>query len=158
MWGKVTKKVSYEDATKWYNDCNPPYPKYHPGDWFAYQDICHEDCTEHVYLCAEPCIAKGYPIAAHVEGGYYTDGSYYAKCSSLENIHPTKDRHKKTQWQADRDECLQDTYENVKRKHFWSSIGSWMNDSKAYYKECIKEKGYDTERLRNANKKSEGVS
>lgn len=158
MYSCGPKELSYEEATKWYNNCQP-HPKYHPGDWYAYQDICHEDCTEHGDLCAQPCIAKGYPIATHVEGGYYTDGSYYASCpNTFGNIHPTKDKYVKTKWQTDRDECLQNTYENVKRKHFWSTNQSWMNHSKEYYKGCIKVKGYDIEKLKNANKKSEGVS
>ncbi len=29
-----SKKITYEDATKWYSSCTT-HPKYHPGDWLA---------------------------------------------------------------------------------------------------------------------------
>ena len=114
------KTVSYEKATKWYSGCNP-HLSYHPGDWYAVEDECHKECMENwVYMCATPCVELGYPIAEHVEGGYYSDGSYYATCENVfENIHPTRDKYEKTQWQKDRDECMKLTYDNVK-PNFWN--------------------------------------
>jgi hypothetical protein len=144
------KSVSYEDATKWHNDCFP-YLQYHPGDWYAVEDECHEECTEYKDTCAKWCIEMGYPIAEHVEGGYYSDGSYYASCENLfENIHPTGNKYEKTQWQKDRDECMELTFENVKltwwdRKH--RSHNRWLKratspQAEYYYKSCLRERGY----------------
>jgi hypothetical protein len=88
-------------------------------------------------------------MAMHVEGGYYADGSYYATCMNpFENIHPTKDKYEKTQWQKDRDECMQLTYENVKQG-FWSRkpnqphfYAKWLKRAKKYYQGCMRERGY----------------
>jgi len=39
--------------------------------------------------CISGCIEKINPMATHIEGGYYSDGSYYAMCMNpFENIHP----------------------------------------------------------------------
>lgn len=176
------KKVKYEDATKWYNDCIP-HPGAHLGDYYAYIEICTEECknvvdednatspakeetpdtpmdiygveTGDIYAerirkmtCIYGCFDKIHPMAMHVEGGYYTDGSYYAMCQNpFENIHPTKDKYNKSKWQKDRDECMELTYENEKPS-FWSRertqlfYGKWLNRAIKYYRACLDEKGY----------------
>jgi hypothetical protein len=134
-------KPTYEGATKWYSEC-VPHRRYHPGDWVAVQDECHKDCTEHFYNCVKPCIEKGYSIAEHLEGGYYSDGSYYATCNNIfENIHPTRDKYEKTQWQKDRDVCMELTFENVKLT-WWVFKNKSMRRAKNYYKSCLRERGY----------------
>ncbi len=135
---------NYEDATKWYSEC-VPHRRYHPGDWVAVQDECHKDCTEHFYNCVKPCIEKGYSIAEHLEGGYYSDGSYYASCENLfENIHPTGNKYEKTQWQKVRDECMELTFQNVKLTLWYRGVfkNKWMKRAKKYYQDCLNEKGY----------------
>jgi len=95
-----------------------------------------KSCSNSLQDCKFACIEKGHPIgdiAEHVEGGYYSDGSYYAMCKNpFENIHPTKDKYKKTKWQKDRDECIKLTTENVKA--FFSFH--------KYYRECLIKRGY----------------
>jgi len=178
------KKVSYEDATKWYSECIL-HPSSHLGDVYAYWDMCTKECKskinanndstslpnessqdsgsigwkreiDKIYAmrinklsCIRGCIEKINPIAMHIEGGYYSDGSYYAMCfNPFENIHPTKDKYEQTQWQKDRDECMQLTYENVKQG-FWSREPSqgyfyakWLKRANKYYKGCLRERGY----------------
>jgi len=168
------KTVSYEKATKWHSECNP-YPGYHPGDYYAYEDVCLEECKGTVNcdkdstslpneshwdysscarswnICKNTCIHKKHPIAVHVEGGYYSDGSYYATCvNDFENVHPTRKKYEKTQWQKARDECMELTFKNVttwwkrNRRHLFLewSYQKWLKRAKKYYKSCLKERGY----------------
>ena len=100
------------------------------------ETLCFEECKsgyKNIDVCRFECIEKGHPvgdIAEHIEGGYYSDGSYYAKCSyPFENIHPTKDKYEKTKWQKDRDECI-------------DLISEISARSPYYYRRCLKEKGY----------------
>ena len=100
------------------------------------ETLCFEECKsgyKNIDVCRFECIEKGHPvgdIAEHIEGGYYSDGSYYAKCSyPFENIHPTKDKYEKTNWQKDRDECIDLVSEISARSPY-------------YYRRCLKEKGY----------------
>jgi hypothetical protein len=72
-------------------------------------------------------------MAVHVEGGYYSDGSYYATCYAVfENIHPTKDKYIKNKWQKDRDECMELAFER----------GAGLVRTYKYYRQCLKEMGY----------------
>jgi len=167
IYACTPKPKSYESATKWHTECNP-FPNYHLGDYYTVEDdfineakgcgpecskkyMCSEgrgyaSCVQNTNSCIKSCyeeIAKAHSIAIHTEGGYYSDGSYYAGCHPLyfSNIHPTADKYKKTKWQTDRDECMKLTSENVKKKVLqteWSFIGRAKN----YYKSCLKERGY----------------
>lgn len=108
--------------------------------------------------CKYKCLQREYPkpdIATHIQGGFYSDGSYYKageqKCTygygGFENVHPTKDKYEKTQWQKDRDECMQLTSENVKcsfmnTRRSTTSPDSYFSLSKKYYRECLSERGY----------------
>lgn len=164
------KKVSYEDATKWHSDCYP-HPEHHPGDVYATESggiynhtehrgidetLCFEECDssyKSIEACRFECMEKGHPIgdiAEHIEGGYYSDGSYFAMCNNpFENIHPTKDRYEKSKWQKDRDECMKLTSENVKH-NYWKEAGmkevgasyGFFNPWSKYYRECLHERGY----------------
>ena len=110
-----------------------------------------ESCSDSLRACRFECTEKGHPIkdiAEHIEGGYYSDGSYYAICESLyKNIHPTRDKYKKTQWQKDRDDCVQLTYENLKPS-FWEQIDTnsgglkFHKRAKKNYRACLNERGY----------------
>jgi hypothetical protein len=96
-----------------------------------------KSCSEKLRDCIFECIEKAHPlgdIAEHIEGGYYSDGSYYARCrNAFENIHPTKDKYEKTKWQKDRDECMELTY----------ARGFQKNPTPVkYYRQCLKERGY----------------
>ena len=96
-----------------------------------------KSCSERLWACKFECIEKGHPIrdiAEHIEGGYYSDGSYYAMCRNpFENIHPTKDKYEKTKWQKDRDECMELTF----------ARGAQRNPTPVkYYRQCLKERGY----------------
>jgi len=108
-----------------------------------------ETCNELLRACKFKCIEKGHPIgeiAKHIEGGYYSDGSYYATCKSDNpnlylNLHPTNEKYEKTKWQKDRDECMKLTIENVKPS-FWEKLSSTELHEPKYYKECLNERGY----------------
>jgi len=109
-----------------------------------------KSCGERLQACKYECMEKGHPIgdiAEHIEGGYYSDGSYYAICTDkydpFLNIHPTKDKYEKTKWQKDRDECIKLTFENVKTS-FWNQRETRrvLNRSIKYYRECLNERGY----------------
>ena len=93
----------------------------------------------------------------HVKGGYYSDGSYYAGCMNpFENIHPTKDKYERTQWQKDRDECMELTYQNIEQG-FWSReyfYAKWLNRAKKYYRDCLRERGYNIENLKSVTSSS----
>ncbi len=175
IYACAPKPKSYESATKWHSDCKT-YPEYHPGDYIQAEDdfenaikeggcvsecrkkyVCSEgrgyaSCVQNRNSCATSCyeeIAKAHSVAFHIEGGYYSDGSYYAGCNPLyfSNIHPTADKYKKTKWQKDRDECMQLTFENVKPPTLWEirveeGIPKYEIRSKDYYKNCLKERGY----------------
>jgi len=182
---KKVNEVSYEDATKWHSNCDP-YPNFHPGDWYAYEDICAKKCnvtivpgiafhelleertslpsessrdssssiygveSEEMYTerinelkCIRSCIENIHPIATHVEGGYYSDGSYYARCRyKFENIHTTRNKYQKTQWKTERDECMQLTAVQIKQgfckdtssTEYWKCV-------KRFYRECLNERG-----------------
>ncbi len=95
-----------------------------------------KSCSNSLQDCKFECIEKGHPIgdiAEHVEGGYYSDGSYYAMCNKpFENIHPTKDKYEKTKWQKDRDECMKLTTETETQ----------LRPSRKYYRECLIKRGY----------------
>ncbi len=167
-------KPTYEDSTKWYSDCNPHpgyHPgdilAFEPGideilcaEECADKYKCHnalpnessrsenvkreKSCAESLYACKFECVEKEHPMAVHVEGGYYSDGSYYATClNPFENIHPTKNKYEKTKWQKDRDECMELTSKNIK-PNFWNQRGTprFFNRSKKYYQGCLKERGY----------------
>jgi len=59
--------------------------------------------------CPYTCMDEKYKsasIATHIEGGYYSDGSYYEHSDPtyFKNLHPKKEEYKKTKWQKDRDE------------------------------------------------------
>jgi len=143
---------SYESATKWHSECYPPYRDYHPGDMYTVEDDfinecnrecikkldCNESsaaplsyesereldyCVKNINPCIISCILKAHSIAYHIEGGYYSDGSYYAGCQPFyfSNIHPTAEEYKKTKWQSDRDDCMKLTSENVKPS-WWGGI------------------------------------
>jgi len=113
-----------------------------------------KSCSERLWACKFECVEKGHPIgdiAEGIEGGYYTDGSYYSTCKSDKsnpflNLHPTNDKYEKTNWQKDRDECMKLTYDNIK-PNFWNQTGTprFFNRSKKYYRECLNEKGYSIE-------------
>jgi len=96
-----------------------------------------KSCRKRFVDCRFECIEKGHPmgdIAQHIEGGYYSDGSYYATCDVIfENIHPTKDKYEKTKWQKDRDECMELTFERG---------AEWNPSPVKYYKQCLKDRGY----------------
>lgn len=160
----------YKDATKWYDDCSP-YPRYHPGDFVPVRDQfitywrdkgnrCIKECIKTSWCpkgrgeisclqnrgCGEQCYKKfkySDSIALHIEGGYYSDGSYYAGCKPFyfKNIHPTSIKYKKTKWQTDRDDCMKLTSENVIRGR-WQTEWSYDQRSINYYKDCLKERGY----------------
>lgn len=133
------------------------YPRcYHPGDWAWAQDdyekICVPECKEQQDndSCKKACISKlGYYLAKRVEGGYYSDGSYYIGSYPYRfaNVHPTRDKYKKTKWQKERDECMQLTFENVKATYWESGRHRWdvkryYERGKDYFKNCLKERGY----------------
>ena len=113
-----------------------------------------KSCSESLWACKFECIEKGHPIgdiAEGIEGGYYSDGSYYSTCKSDKsnpflNLHPTNDKYEKTKWQKDRDECMKLTFENIK-PNFWNPTRStpFINRSIKYYRECLNERGYSIE-------------
>jgi len=96
-----------------------------------------KSCRERLRDCEFECIEKGHPIgdiAEHIEGGHYSDGSYYARYwNPFENIHPTKDKYEKTKWQKDRDECMELTFERS---------AQWKVTLVKYYRECLNDRGY----------------
>jgi len=151
-----------------------PYTKYHPGDYIKAEDdfenaikeggcvsecrkkyVCSEErgyasCVQNRNSCIKSCneeIIKAHSVASHIEGGHYSDGSYYAGCHPLyfTNIHPTADKYKKTEWQTDRDDCMKLTSESVKPS-FWTktNVGytDFLKSANGYYKSCLKERGY----------------
>jgi len=147
--------LSYEELTKWGGgDKCDTYPQcYHYGDWAWAQDdyekICVPECKEHQesISCEKACISKlGYSLAEQIEGGYYSDGSYYmgSHFYRFANVHPTRDKYKKTKWQKDRDECMQLTFENVKLSYWEETIHfkRYVKRGKDYFKSCLKERGY----------------
>jgi len=158
------KPKSYEVAVNWFNPsyCNP-YLKYHPGDYIKAEDDfinvfikesgCGSDCRKELLksddIFDQEEIAKP-SVAYHIEGGYYSDGSYFAGCRPFifTNIHPTRDKYKKTQWQKDRDDCMKLTSENVKYERAFLGLSfRWDNTryykrGKDYFKNCLKESGY----------------
>jgi len=100
---------------------------------------CQKKYDEDFKICTDSCHEaklKTASIAKHIEGGYYSDGSYYATygywVAYFRNIHPTRVKYEKTKWQKDRDECMELTGdENIKE--------GFIN----YYQNCLKERGYD---------------
>jgi len=174
----ASKPVSYESATKWGSGCKPYlYPKYHPGDYIKAEDdfgiwikedecasecrkkyVCSEgrgyaSCVQNRNSCIKSCyeeIAKAYSVAYHIEGGYYSDGSYFARCGEFifTNIHPTADKYKKTEWQTDRDDCMKLTSENVKPSYWDFGVGVFSTyrvfviRTNGYYINCLKERRY----------------
>lgn len=158
-------KSTTKAVSDWIIGCTPYFPMYHPGDEYATESggieyigiderLCIEKCDsgyQNTEACRFECIEKGHPIgdiAEHFEGGYYSDGSYYANCESdrinpFQNLHPTKDKYEKSKWQKDRDECMNLTFENVKPS-FLNQIGmrGFLNRSIKYYRECLNERGY----------------
>jgi len=155
-------------------DCKP-FPIYHPGDEIKGGDelinainerggclsecrrnyVCSEgrgyaSCVQNRNSCIISCweeIAKAHSVAYHIEDGYYSDGSYFARCRPFyfTNIHPKGDKYKKTKWQTDRDDCMKLTTENVKAS-FWTrtNLGSsvFVKRTFGYYKNCLKERGH----------------
>jgi len=117
------------------------------------------ECYSEFNKCGDDCIEEKYlekPITKHIEGGYYSDGSYYASYpigdypigeneSSItniyyfRNIHPTRLKYDKTKWQKDRDECMELTDENATGSIFEYRA---INNSVEYYRNCLKERGY----------------
>jgi len=66
-------------------------------------DACYEKYNEVLITCRDSCITDKYKsasIAKHIEGGYYSDGSYYATYyyggGPFRNIHPTRVKYEKT--------------------------------------------------------------
>jgi len=173
IYACAPKPKSYESATKWHGECYPPHPKFHPGDVAKVGDefrnaikesgcasecrrnyVCSEgrgyaSCVQNRISCATSCyeeVAKALSVAYHIEGGHYSDGSYYAGCLPLyfTNIHPTADKYKKTKWQTDRDDCMKLTADNIKAS-FWAKTYGYTDFLKRatnYYKNCLKERGH----------------
>jgi len=138
--GDVRDEFRNAIKESWYgckSECNKKY-------------VCNKargqvSCEENIGSCVKSCleeIAKAHSVAYHIEGGYYSDGSYYASCYPFyfTNIHPTADKYKKTKWQTDRDDCMKLTSENFKPS-YWDKTG-YFKPGKDYYKNCLKERGY----------------
>jgi len=177
IYACAPKPKSYESATKWHVECNPLYPEYHPGDYIKAKDdfeiaikeggcvsecrkkyVCSEgrgyaSCVQNTNSCIKSCyqeILNAHSIAYHIEGGHYSDGSYFARCQpfNFTNIHPTADKYKKTEWQTDRDDCMKLTSENVKPSYWVSGVGVFSTvrvfviRTNGYYINCLKERGY----------------
>ncbi len=139
----IDERMCIEECdSKYSNTCGGPLEDFRQK-YFKGLLSCHEKSR----ACKFECIEKGHPvgdIAEHVEGGYYSDGSYYSICESgklnpFVNVHPTKDKYEKTKWQKDRDECMRLTYDNVKSK---PGGVKFFKKSNKYYRECLNERGY----------------
>jgi len=122
---KCTPTFNCEDETplsREYESCKDRYHKVS----FSCRDSCYDDKL------------KTESLAKHVEGGYYSDGSYYATIGSsfhyFSNLHPTRNKYKKSKWQKDRDECMELTFKN---------LGKIWPNALEYYQNCLKERGYD---------------
>jgi len=113
-------------------------------------ESCKDKYKEVLKICRDSCYEdkiKTASIATHIEGGYYSDGSYYATYLGwtlffFRNIHPTRVKYEKTIWQKDRDECIELTDENIKTG-FVDLPSRFINKSVEYYHNCLKERGYD---------------
>lgn len=91
-------------------------------------------------------------IAKHIEGGKYSDESYYSGVAPnlFNNIHPAADKYKKTKWQTVRDECMNLASQNPKfdtiREVYPSGLSVSFDVYKVvdpqYYQNCLKERGY----------------
>ena len=115
-------------------------------------ESCQENKNREFSNCLNSCLSEKYKsksIAEHIEGGYYSDGSYYAGLypNFFKNIHPTQDNYNKTKWQKDRDECMEFPAEkpNYDRQIIYippKSVGVYfLLDTKDYHN-CLKERGY----------------
>jgi len=114
-------------------------------------ESCQKKYDEDFKICTDSCHEaklKTASISKHIEGGYYSDGSYCAitywnvNYYFFINLHPTRMKYKKTKWQKDRDECMEITAENVDEGGFLSR-GTYFKRSTEYYQNCLKERGYD---------------
>ena len=107
-----------------------------------------KDLSQCIYICYSDKLTNA-SISKHIQGGYYSDGSYFATYTEhpiiyvFKNIHPTRNKYKKSKWQKDRDECMELTDKNVQRETGLLRNTAWkitkfLNNSLKYYQNCLK--------------------
>lgn len=108
------------------------------------------ECYSEFNQCGNYCIEEKYSeksIPKHIEGGKYSDGSYYSGVAPnfFNNIHPTADKYKKTKWQTVRDECMNlasqnpkfDTIREVYPSGLSFSVDVYKVVDPQYYRKCL---------------------
>jgi len=138
FWNECKNKCEKECLPEFTCNNNPPMSEEYKSCKQKYEQVFRQCNAECPYICMDEKY-KSVSVSRHIEGGYYSDGSYYEHdlpfighitSNYFKNVHPKKEEYEKTKWQKDRDECMKLTYENVK-------------DSVEYYQNCLKERGYD---------------
>lgn len=157
LWGRIDEDYRNEISKECSKICETKYPRktvprgpdrtQEPSRWQIMTTNCWRICIEEKY--------KSLSIAKHIEGGYYSDGSYYVTYKDrrprpvlggifiFRNIHPTRLKYQKTKWQKDRDECMKLTDENVKEGGIFERSRTVFNRKKEYYRNCLKERGHE---------------
>ena len=105
---------------------------------------CESESQLEIRSCLNKCIKeKNYPIAKHVDDGYYSDGSYYKNCNNhsnkFENSHSLRNSYSKSSWQSVRDTCMELTIDSVKFESSFKSASTIDKLRIEYYNKCINE-------------------
>jgi len=158
-WARIDQDHWNEMNKECFDNCEPEYKCPTERSTMPEASRCRERRGEEHIKCDRICMEEKYrslSIAKHIEGGYYSDGSYYATYHNnyglfvwptyydyfwIRNIHPSRLKYKKTKWQKDRDECMELTDKNVK-KGIFSSRYTFIKRGREYYQNCLKERGY----------------
>ncbi len=149
------EKIAVECPKK----CKPKYKCPTERSTLPESSRCRERWNREWSSCLRSCpsnIYKSSSMARHIEGGHYSDSSYYASypigedVSSItniyyfRNIHPTRLNYEKSKWQKDRDECMELTNSNEKIKFKFEILQKSVDIYPLvnYYRNCLKERGY----------------